>query len=62
MADIKPFEVISTNSLEVVCEGSGGALGHPKVYLHIDKSEGEVMCGYCSRVYRYKPATKRQAS
>ena len=34
-----------------MCDGSGAveaALGHPRVYLHIDDN-GFVDCGYCDR-------------
>ncbi len=46
-----PPEVIRTKSLRVACDGSGAvpaALGHPRVYLHIDDN-GYVDCGYCDR-------------
>lgn len=56
MSDIKPFEIVSVNRLEVSCDGGGGPLGHPHVYLHIDKDLGQVMCPYCSRLYVYKQA------
>ena len=46
-----PFEIIDAHSLEVACDGGGGALGHPKVYLHIDQEKGEITCPYCSRTY-----------
>lgn len=45
------FEVIEVQSLEVMCEGAGGVLGHPRVYLHIDQDKGEITCPYCSRQY-----------
>jgi uncharacterized Zn-finger protein len=49
------FERIEVNTLEVVCDGGGGALGHPRVYLHIDRDHGDqVVCGYCSRTFVYK--------
>ena len=34
----------------VGCDGGGGPLGHPLVYLNID-STGEVVCPYCSRQF-----------
>lgn len=49
---MKPFEVIETDELAVTCDG-GGALGHPKVYLHIDSDAGEIVCPYCSRKFVY---------
>ena len=45
--DLPPPETIRTRSLRVMCDGSGAvapALGHPRVYLHIDES-GSVDCG-----------------
>lgn len=50
----KPFEIIEVPLLEVKCDGGGGTLGHPRVFLHIDQDKGEVTCPYCSRLYRLK--------
>ena len=33
----------------VACDGGDGALGHPRVFLHIE--DQLVMCPYCSRLY-----------
>lgn len=47
-----PPETIRVNSLRVSCDGSGAvpaALGHPRVYLHIEDHLGFVECGYCDR-------------
>ena len=47
-----PPEVIRTSQLRVACDGSGqvpAALGHPRVFLHIDADLGYVDCGYCDR-------------
>ena len=41
-------ETIVVHSNRVACDGGGGALGHPKVYLQIGE-EGFVECGYCDR-------------
>jgi uncharacterized Zn-finger protein len=38
----------------VACDGGGGVLGHPLVYLAIDKS-GQADCPYCSRRFIYRP-------
>lgn len=46
-----PPETIRVNTLRIACDGSGAvhpALGHPRVYLHIDDN-GFVECGYCDR-------------
>ena len=32
-----------------MCDGGDGALGHPRVFLHIEGHD--VMCPYCSRLY-----------
>lgn len=45
------FDTIEISNEEIACDG-GGSLGHPKVYLHIDHDNGEmVTCPYCSRTY-----------
>ncbi|RSH80585.1 uncharacterized protein EHS24_009167 [Apiotrichum porosum] len=33
-----------------VCNGGGGALGHPKIYINLDKP-GARSCGYCGARY-----------
>ena len=55
MSELKPFEIISVDRLEVACDGGGGPLGHPRVFLHIDQDKKQVQCPYCSRLYMYKP-------
>jgi len=55
---MKPFEVIQVQSLDVACDGGGGALGHPKVFLHIDPDKGSLACPYCSRTYVLKVGAK----
>ena len=57
---MKAFEKIETHSLEVACDG-GGTLGHPKVYLHIDPTIGQIVCPYCSRTYVAKLTGKAAA-
>jgi uncharacterized Zn-finger protein len=51
----KPIEVVRVNERVVTCEGSGGRLGHPKVFLHMQGTLGEpateVKCPYCSRLF-----------
>lgn len=39
-------EVVTTRT--VACDGGGGALGHPRVWLTIGE-EGFVECGYCDK-------------
>lgn len=43
-----PEESIEVTTKRVACDGGGGALGHPKVYLEMGTAS-EVICPYCSR-------------
>ncbi len=42
-------EVIRT--WKIACDGGGGALGHPRVWLTIPHDTGFVECGYCDKRY-----------
>lgn len=41
-------EVIEVDDTRVACDGGGGALGHPRVYLEMG-DESFVECPYCDR-------------
>ena len=43
-------EAIPTRDQRVSCNGGGGPLGHPQVWLTLG-TDGEVVCPYCSRRY-----------
>ena len=43
------IEIVS--SKKVSCDGGGGALGHPKVYLEMG-DENEIICPYCSKLFK----------
>ena len=43
-----PPEVIFVNSRRVACDGVGGALGHPRVWLEMGEADF-VECLYCDR-------------
>jgi len=47
---MQPFEIIYVDNSVVACNGGGGALGHPKVYLYLS-AEGKIDCPYCSRLF-----------
>jgi uncharacterized Zn-finger protein len=47
---VEPPEVIAVRSHRVSCDGVGGALGHPRVYLEMG-AEGAVECPYCDRKF-----------
>ncbi|XP_056264548.1 NADH dehydrogenase [ubiquinone] iron-sulfur protein 6, mitochondrial [Pseudoliparis swirei] len=38
----------------VSCDGGGGALGHPKVYINLDKDTKVGTCGYCGLQFQHK--------
>ena len=50
-------EVIEVGSEVVSCDGGGGALGHPLVYLNM-QGRGWIECGYCDRRFVLKPGAK----
>lgn len=44
-----PIETIHVRERVVGCDGGGGPLGHPRVWLRIVGDE--IVCPYCSRRY-----------
>ncbi len=42
------------NTWRVACDGSEGALGHPRVWYQIPQDQGWVECGYCDCRYIHK--------
>ena len=50
---MKPEETIVVETNETACDGGGGALGHPKVYLTLDE-EGGKDCPYCGQRFELK--------
>jgi uncharacterized Zn-finger protein len=45
-----PFETVEIDAMVTACNGNGGALGHPRVFLNLAPS-GQVECPYCSRLF-----------
>ena len=45
-AEVPETEEVTTR--RVSCDGGGGALGHPRVWMEIG-AEGWVECGYCDK-------------
>ena len=45
------LETIKVDTTTVACDGGGGSLGHPRVFLHIEPQIGDIECPYCSRHY-----------
>jgi len=50
---LTPPEIIAVDDVTVACDGPGGALGHPRVYLTLE-GKGEAQCPYCDRKYVLK--------
>ncbi len=48
--DFPAPEVIVVDGHRASCDGGGGALGHPKVFLELGEAD-YVECGYCDRRY-----------
>jgi uncharacterized Zn-finger protein len=57
---IEAPETIVVNKTRIACDGGGGALGHPKVYLQIGE-EGFVECPYCDRRFELDPKARADA-
>ena len=45
---LPPPEVVRVRTRRVACDGVGGALGHPRVWMEMG-DDGFVECGYCDR-------------
>jgi uncharacterized Zn-finger protein len=41
-------EIVTVHSRRIACDGVGGALGHPRVWLEMGEA-GYVECNYCDR-------------
>lgn len=55
---LPPPETITVESTTVACDGGGGALGHPTVYLTMGDGDA-VDCPYCDRKFILKPGSPR---
>ena len=54
-------EPIYVNDRRVACDGNGGALGHPRIFLKIG-DENETVCPYCSRHFIYAGDSETSAA
>jgi uncharacterized Zn-finger protein len=52
-----PFETIYIDETVAACNGGGGSLGHPRVYLNLGPA-GKVECPYCSRLFVNRAMTE----
>ncbi|MBM3488347.1 MAG: zinc-finger domain-containing protein [Alphaproteobacteria bacterium] len=53
----EPPEIIEVEHATVSCDGGGGPLGHPKVYLSLERS-GVIECPYCGRRFVRKKGAR----
>ena len=53
LPDVPAPETIEVVSTRVMCDGGGGALGHPRVYLEMG-DDVAVECPYCDRRFVLK--------
>jgi len=54
MSQLQTEDVVIVQSRRVMCEGSGGALGHPRIWLDMGQ-ETSVRCKYCDRLFKLDP-------
>ena len=59
-AIIPPPEAIVVSTKRVACDGGGGALGHPLVYMDMGEDDF-VECGYCDRRFVFASGKKKKA-
>ena len=57
MTSIDTPETVVVHRTRVVCDGSGGALGHPRIFLEMGEQDF-VECGYCDRRFVLSPEAK----
>ncbi len=50
---MQPLEIIEVDTMTVGCDGGGGPLGHPMVYLNLE-AKREIDCPYCGRHFVLK--------
>ncbi|PTX54747.1 putative Zn-finger protein [Litoreibacter ponti] len=48
MATAAP-ETEIVDAWRIACDGGEGALGHPRIWMQIDETEGFVECPYCDK-------------
>ncbi len=49
-ANTQPANHVLTQQSRVCCDGGGGALGHPQIWLNLG-AQDNVVCPYCSREF-----------
>jgi uncharacterized Zn-finger protein len=57
---MQPRETVKVDSGTIACDGGGGALGHPKVWLNMGEKQS-VDCPYCGRHFVLKEGAATHA-
>lgn len=47
---MKNTEIIKTNKSKIACDGGKGSLGHPRIYITLEKT-GKKACPYCGQEF-----------
>ena len=58
---VPPPEVLKVRSRRVACDGVGGALGHPRVWLEMGEADF-VECPYCDRRFQLAAGAEGEES
>ncbi len=58
---MEPVETVEVDSPQMACDGGGGALGHPRVFLNMGEKK-EIDCPYCGRRFVLKKGAKAAAA
>jgi uncharacterized Zn-finger protein len=54
---MEPLEIIEVETPDIACDGGGGALGHPRIFLKMGEERG-IDCPYCGRRFTLKEGAK----
>lgn len=57
----KAPETEVVNVWKVACDGSEGALGHPRVWLTLSLETGSAQCSYCEKKFVHQSAKLQDA-
>lgn len=50
---MEPIEIVEVEDAKVACDGGGGALGHPRVYLNMGAAR-QIDCPYCGKRFKLR--------
>ncbi len=59
---VKQAEIIEVTEARIACDGGGGSLGHPRVFLTLRAEDHKIECPYCGRIYVMQPGAKLHAA